>query len=120
MGPVVCTRTFAPVLGGSHVQLTAVWEIGPKLYEEMAMFGAGPDGGIVYSSFTSDGKSATGQRADVTDVHPEAIGFEAAMPAGRARMIYWPDDEGGFHWVVESRNRKGWHRFTEHHYVRVR
>jgi hypothetical protein len=31
-------------------------------------------------------------------------------------MAYWPDGAGGFHWVVESRTKKGWNRFTEHHY----
>lgn len=40
------------------------------------------------------------------------------MPTGRARMIYWPDEDGGFRWAVESKNKKGWHRFTEHHYRR--
>ena len=67
-------------------------------------------------SFTSDGKRSEGVIADVSDVHPEAIGFEAQMPAGLARTVYWPDQEGGFHWAVESRNKQGWHRFTEHHY----
>jgi hypothetical protein len=46
-----------------------------------------------------------------------AIGFEAEMPAGLARMAYWPGDAEGFHWVVESKTKKGWNRFTEHHYV---
>ena len=27
---------------------------------------------------------------------------EADMPAGRARMAYWPEEGGGFHWVVEK------------------
>lgn len=39
------------------------------------------------------------------------------MPAGRARMISWPDDERGFHWAVEAKTKKGWRRFTEHHYL---
>jgi hypothetical protein len=38
------------------------------------------------------------------------------MPAGTARMIYWPDEESGFHWAVESKVKKGWNRFTQHHY----
>src|SRR5262249_19516510 len=67
-------------------------------------------------SFTSDGKRSQGTVADVTDVHAEAIGFEAEMPAGLARMVYWPDDDGGFFWVVESKNKKGWRRFVEHNY----
>jgi len=56
--------------------------------------------------------------ADVTDLHPEAVGFEAHMPAGFARMAYWPAGDG-FIWVVESKNAKGWRRFVEHHYHRV-
>jgi hypothetical protein len=38
------------------------------------------------------------------------------MPAGRARQLYWPDAEEGFYWAVESQTKKGWNRFTEHHY----
>jgi hypothetical protein len=75
------------------------------------------DGGKVgFWSFTSDGKRSQGTVSDVTDIHPEAIGFEAQMPAGFARMVYWPDDGGGFFWAVESRTAKGWRRFTQHHY----
>jgi len=50
-----------------------------------------------------------------TDLHAEAIGFEAQMPAGRPRQAYWPV-AGGFCWVVESRNAQGWRRFVEHAY----
>jgi hypothetical protein len=32
-------------------------------------------------------------------------------------MVYWPDEGEGFHWVVESKTKKGWNRFTEHHYL---
>lgn len=68
-------------------------------------------------SFTSDGKRSQGTLADVTDLHEEAVGFEAQLPTGTARMACWPDDEGmGFHWVVESKTKKGWNRFVEHHY----
>ncbi len=88
-----------------------------KAYEEIALIGVGDDGHPGFWSFTSDGKRSWGTKADVTDLHPEAIGFEADMPAGRARMAYWPDATNGFHWVVESKTKKGWHRFTEHHYV---
>jgi hypothetical protein len=31
-------------------------------------------------------------------------------------MAYWPDEDGGFVWVVESKNAKGWSRFVEHRY----
>jgi hypothetical protein len=117
MGKVRCTRTFAPILHGKYVQLEARWEFGTKIYDEVAIYGM-HNGRLSFWSFTSDGKRSEGVSADVTDVHPEAIGFEAQMPAGLARMIYWPDDDAGFHWAVESRNKTGWHRFTEHHYLR--
>jgi hypothetical protein len=124
MGPVRCTRTFAAVLGGAYVRLEARWELGggakAKVYEEEALIGAGNvgDGGkVAFWSFTSDGKRSQGTVADVTDLHPEAIGFEAHMPAGLARMAYWPDEGGGFVFVVESKNAKGWKRFVEHHYA---
>jgi len=116
MGPVRCTRTFAPILGGTRIQLIAQWKFAKGNYEEMAIIGADADGKIAFWSFTSDGKHSTGTIADVTDVHPEAIGFEAQMPAGLARMVYWPDEQGGYHWAVESKNKKGWNRFTQHHY----
>lgn len=90
MGKVRCTRTFTSILQGKYVQLAARWQIG---------------------------KRSEGVIADGRDIHPLAIAFEAEMPAGRARMIYWPDDEKGFSWAVEARTKKGWRRFTEHHYV---
>src|SRR4051794_40819519 len=65
-------------------------------YEEIALFGAGAGGGVAFWSFTSDGKRNQGASADVMDLHPEAVGFEAQMPAGLARMAYWPDGAGGF------------------------
>jgi hypothetical protein len=134
MGPVRCTRVFESVLGGSYVRLTALWqfeaaaeppELGADLpragggYQELALIGAGDSGAVTFWSFTSDGKRAQGAAADVTDIHPEAVGFQARMPAGLARMAYWPDGSGGFHWAVESKTAKGWRRFTEHHYTRV-
>ena len=118
MGPLTCYRTFAPVLAGNYIQLTARWEFSKGAYEEIALIGSA-DGTLKFWSYTSDGKRSEGILADVTDVHPEAIGFEAQMPAGLARMIYWPDDEDGFYWAVESKNKKGWNRFTEHHYKPV-
>jgi hypothetical protein len=116
MGPVNCTREFTSILGGTRIQLTARWEFKKGVYEEIAIIGLNADGQVAFWSFTSDGKSSTGTIADVSDVHPEAIGFEAQMPAGLARMVYWPDGDGGCHWAVESKNQKGWKRFTEHHY----
>ena len=120
MGPVRCRREFTPVLGDHYLQLAARWEFGAtatgRAYEENCLIGAGDDGTVCFWSFTSDGKRSQGAMADVTDLHPEAVGFEADMPAGRARMAYWPAEEGGFHWVVESRTKKGWKRFVHHTY----
>lgn len=133
MGPVRCTRAFEPVLGGNYIELRARWEFGRlaakpdskdakdlplagKVYEEFALFGVGDDGQVAFWSFTSDGKRFHGNAADVTDLHAQAVGFEADMPAGRARQAYWPAEGGGFLWVVESRNAKGWRRFVEHAY----
>lgn len=120
MGKMHSYRTFESVLGGNYIQLTALWEFGPKGsgkgYREIAIIGAGDDGKVCFWSFTSDGKRSQGTIADATDLHPEAVGFEADMPAGRARMVYWPEEGGGLCWVVESKTKKGWNRFVDHHY----
>jgi hypothetical protein len=71
---------------------------------------------ICFWSFTSDGKNSHGVLSDVSDIHPDAIGFEAEMPAGIARQAYWPDEEDGFYWVVESKTKKGWNRFVKQHF----
>jgi hypothetical protein len=86
-------------------------------YDEIALLGVGEDKQVHFWSFTSDKKRSEGVLADGTDVHPQAIAFEAQMPAGLARMVYWPDEVEGFRWVVESKTQKGWNRFLEHHYV---
>ena len=120
MGRMICYRTFAWILDGKYIQLDVLWEFGPKGsgkgYREHAILGPGDDGSVGFWSFTSDGKRSQGILADVTDLHSEAVGFEAQTPAGLARMAYWPDSDGGFHWVVESKTKKGWNRFVEHHY----
>lgn len=116
MGPIRCMRTFERVLGDQYIRLTARWEIGEKVYEELAIIGF-HDGKLSFWSFTSDGKRSEGAVADVTDIHPEAIGFEAQMSAGLARMIYWPHEAEGFNWAVEAKTKKGWSRFTLHHYL---
>lgn len=118
-GKVKCTRRFQWILSSSYVQMTANWEFTHSTYEEIALFGIDRDKNICFWSFASDGKQSQGTLADVTDVHPDAIGFEAQMPAGLARMIYWPGSEEDFHWAVESKTKKGWSRFVEHHYVSV-
>ena len=120
MGRMTCYRTLESILDGKYIQLDVLWEFGPrgsgKGYREHAIIGVGDDGNVSFWSFTSDGKRSEGVLADVTDLHAEAVGFEAQMPAGLARMAYWPDPYGGFHWVVESKTKKGWNRFVEHHY----
>ncbi len=115
-GPVICVRRFEKVLDGAYIQLTADWTFQGGAYKEIALIGVAPDGEIKFWSFTSDKKHSQGALADVTDLHPQAVGFEAEMPAGLARMAYWPDEQDGFHWVVESKTKKGWNRFTDHHY----
>ena len=120
-GPLVCTRRLEPTLGGKYLALDVVWDFRAQgsgaRYEEHALIGIGDEGVPCFWSFTSDGKRSEGTLADVSDLHPEAIGFEADMPAGKARTAYWPADDGGFHWVVESHTKKGWRRFVEHLYV---
>jgi hypothetical protein len=116
MGQVRCTRTFTRILGGKYVQLHARWEFGTKVYEEIALFGT-KNGKVCFWSFTSDGKQSEGVIADGRDVDSQAIAFEANMPAGLARMIYWPNEEGGFNWAVEAKTKDGWRRFTQHKYI---
>jgi len=115
MGNLKCTREFIEVLGGKYIQLTAKWYFTQGVYQELAIYGM-KDDKLSFWSFTSDGKRSEGYIADASDVHPEAICFEANMPAGLARMVYWPNNNGGFNWAVEAKNKKGWKRFTEHHY----
>lgn len=115
MGALKCTRSFKQVLGNKYIELNARWEFGKTVYEEHAVYGMS-DGRVSFWSFTSDGKRSEGYVADGKDVHAEAICFEAQMPAGLARFIYWPGNDGMLIWAVESRVKKGWNRFTEHHY----
>ena len=116
MGPISCSREYKLVLGGTRIQLECRWQAKSFTYDELAIFGPDTEGKLIFNSFTSDGKSSNGYISDGTDVHPEAICFEAQMPAGIARQVFWPDEEGGFHWAVESKTKKGWKRFTSHHY----
>ena len=117
MGRVKCRREFKKVLDGKYLQLTAHWEYPSGSYDEVAMIGVNREKEVCFWSFTSDGKQSAGWLADVTDIHSQAIGFEAEMDAGLARNIYWPDGNDGFYWAVESRTKKGWNRFVEHHYL---
>lgn len=120
MGRVRCTRRFSPILQGKRILLEARWQLPQGAYEEHAIFGIDAAGALAFWSFTSDGKQSQGALTDATDIHPEAVAFEAEMPAGTARMVYWPDGEGGFFWAVESKTKKGWNRFTLHRYVAAR
>lgn len=105
------TRTFRP-FGEGWIELDARWEMedgGP--YREIALYGPGSDGVLGFHSFTNDGKRSEGRLADGTDIHPDAIAFEAQMPAGAARVIYWPLEAGeGFHFAVETRTTGDWNR----------
>ena len=118
MGKLKCTRSFRQILGVKYIELNALWKFSKGTYEEMAVYGMNEDK-LSFWSFTSDGKKSQGCLADGTDVHTDAICFEAKMPAGLARMIYWPGDGGCIHWAVESKVKKGWNRFTEHKYYAV-
>jgi hypothetical protein len=119
LGPLKCRREFKHILDGKFLQLSAHWQYASGSYDEIAIIGVKPEFHVCIWSFTSDGKQSQGQLADVTDIHPQAVGFEAQMPAGLARNIYWPDGNGGFYWAVESRTQKGWNRFVDHHYLPV-
>jgi len=116
LGPVSCTRSLAKTLSGSYLELRVEWKFLKGSYLETALIGVRADGKVAFWSFTSDGKHSQGELTDASDVHAEALAFVAEMPAGTARMVYWPDEENGFHWAVESKNKKGWKRFSEHHY----
>ena len=119
MGKMKCTRTFAKLYGDKWITLDADWDFGGKHYVEHAVYGVADDGAITFWSFTSDGKRSEGKLADGNDVHSEAIAFEAQMPAGRARMIYWPHEDGSVNWAVESKTKKEWNRFTHHTYRKL-
>jgi hypothetical protein len=107
-----CRRTFKP-LGAGWIALEAEWDLHPRApYREIAVFGAKKDGDLGFDSFTSDGKRSEGRLASALDIHPQAVAFEARMPAGLARMLYWPREGlAGFHFAVESRRKSGWNRF---------
>jgi hypothetical protein len=120
MGRVKCTRTFSKFHGENWILLDADWDFGGKhYYKEYAIYGVDEAGQLAFWSFTSDAKKSQGFLADGADIHPEAIAFEAQMPAGLARMIYWPADGGGINLAVESKTKKGWNRFTHHQYSKV-
>jgi hypothetical protein len=116
LGKVVSERSFSPVLGGKFVELRASWRTAGKAYEERAFFGAKPKEGLVFWSFTSDGGYSFGRLSKGVGLPAPSICFEAEMPAGLARMAYWPHEQNGFVFVVEARGKKGWERFVEQHF----
>lgn len=114
--PTDCRRSFT-WFGARYIVLRADWSLGQgKEYQELCLFGADEGKRLAFWSFTSDGKRSTGVQAVATDVHPSAIAFEADMPGGRARMVYWPAEQDGLHFAVERQTRRGWSRFLEHQY----
>jgi hypothetical protein len=115
--PSRCTRILRP-LGKGWIELDARWDLGARgEYRELALYGASGDGALGFYSFTSDGKRSEGRLAVAADIHPAAIAFEAQMPAGRARMVYWPLETGpGFNFAVESATVAGWNRFLRQAY----
>ncbi len=116
MNPM-CTREFKYDLGNNYIIQDIIWFLGEKNYEDHCVIGLDSSKAITFWSFTSDGKNSTGTLTDVSDIHKSAIGFEAKMPAGIARQIFWPDEKEGFHWAVESKTKKGWNRFVQQHFV---
>ncbi len=119
MGLVKCHREYVKILNGKYIQLKAAWIWDGGSYDEIAMIGVNREKQVCFWSFTSDGKQSEGVLANVTDLHPQAFGFEAQMPAGLGRMAYWPDENEGFRWVVEAQTKKGWRRIVDHHYTRL-
>lgn len=118
LGPVVCTRQFSQTLKDKYIELKADWDTNGRIYQEKALFGFDKDKVLSFWSFTSDGKNSFGQVCEMADIHPHALCFMAQMPAGIARQVYWPNEEGeGFFWVVESQTKMGWNRFVKHHYL---
>lgn len=111
-----CHRSFEHTLDNKYIKLEVIWKLKNKYYLDYTLIGLNEKKEICFWSFTSDGKNSHGILADVSDIHPEAIGFTAEMPAGIARQAYWPDDANGFFWVVESKTKKGWNRFVKQHF----
>ncbi len=122
MGPVSCVREYAK-FGDAYVRLDAVWKFrapkgeAPREYREICLFGPDKDDGVLtFWSYTSDGKKSSGKLADASDIHPQAVCFEAQMDAGLARQTFWPHEKDGMLWAVEARTKNGWNRFSLHHY----
>lgn len=120
LGPVKCTRTIEYFHREKWIVLDAEWDFGGKFYKEHAIYGVDTNGEVSFWSFTSDGKRSQGTLSKALDIHSEAVCFEAQMPAGLARFVYWPETEDTMNWVVESKTKKGWNRFTQHLYSKMK
>ena len=121
-GPMVCEKVFSSVLDGKYIELRATWRFsGPKAftYDDFTLFGPDADAGVKFWSFTSDGKRSEGWLSTAEDLHPNALAFEADMPAGRARQAYFPHAEGGLGWVVGAKVKAGWSVIADHQYARI-
>ena len=115
-----CSRSFEYILDKKYLKLEVLWKLKAKDYLDHTLIGLNEKKEICFWSFTSDGKNSQGILTDVSDIHPDAIGFVAEMPAGTARQAYWPDEEGGFFWVVESKTKKGWNRFVKQQFKPIK
>lgn len=119
MGKVICRRTYEKILSGKFIRLTAIWDIGDgaKTYTEIAHYGLNREKTPAFWSFTSDGGHSYGELADVGDMGPGAKGFEAEMPAGRARFGFW-QNETGMVWAADAKTKTGWKSMIRHECIK--
>ena len=115
MGNYTCERRFERVLDGKYVRMSVAWRFGDNTYDEIAMFARDPgEKKLTFWSFTSDGKNSRGVNVAVDDVPDGAIVFEANMPGGLARMMFWTSEKRSrLHFAVENSTKKGWNRMLE-------
>ena len=96
MGPLVCTRSFEPVLDGKFIQLTAVWTFNPPKgakprapYEETCLFGAHAEQTLGFWSFALGG-APEGQLLAILIMAvmavEMAVGFALVVAVYRARQ----------------------------------
>ena len=119
MGDYTCERRFERILGGKFVRMEVLWQVAKHTYGEVAIFGKTAPGvdsshkGLCFSSFTTEGKASLGLQVTPEDLSTGGIAFEADMPAGRARMMLWPEGREVLWLTVASRNASGWKPFLE-------
>ncbi|MEO1027556.1 MAG: hypothetical protein AAFX02_00725 [Pseudomonadota bacterium] len=120
LGTLICTRQFVPILGGHYVRLEANWQYDdPKRddYTELCIFGSGRDKALGFESFINDGSRSYGFATTATDAYSDAVAFQAEMPHGISRQIYWPETDGVWKWRVERKVKSGWNQIIEHTYT---